>query len=182
MALTVQDIKDKTFTAVRLREGYDQNEVDDFLDQIAADYEAALRRAEDAAIRSTTEMRKIESQNFLPPIPIEPPPESPTQASVRILELAQRTADDVVSDAHVQADRIMAAARAEAQQANAQLAQEAEAEIRAARDRQLAAIGELEANRNKLEGRVGELAAMEQKYREAVQRLSEFVANNPPIK
>ena len=34
MPLTPEDVKKKTFTPVRLREGYDMGEVDQFLDEI----------------------------------------------------------------------------------------------------------------------------------------------------
>src|SRR3954451_4389061 len=40
MALTPEDVSNKRFTTVRLREGYDMTEVDQFLDEV----EAELRR------------------------------------------------------------------------------------------------------------------------------------------
>ena len=37
MALTPEDVSNKRFTAVRLREGYDMGEVDQFLDEVEAE-------------------------------------------------------------------------------------------------------------------------------------------------
>ena len=36
MALTPEEVRNKQFTTVRLREGYDEDEVDAFLDEIEA--------------------------------------------------------------------------------------------------------------------------------------------------
>ena len=40
--LTPKDIDEMQFRATRLKEGYDQEEVDSFLDRVAADYALAL--------------------------------------------------------------------------------------------------------------------------------------------
>ncbi|MET0952672.1 MAG: DivIVA domain-containing protein, partial [Aeromicrobium sp.] len=39
MPLTPEDVRNKRFTPVRLREGYDMGEVDQFLDEVEAELE-----------------------------------------------------------------------------------------------------------------------------------------------
>ena len=50
MPLTPEDVSNKRFTPVRLREGYDMGEVDAFLDEVEAELERLLK--ENADLRS----------------------------------------------------------------------------------------------------------------------------------
>jgi len=43
MPLTPEDVRNKQFTTVRLREGYDEDEVDQFLDDVEAELTRLLR-------------------------------------------------------------------------------------------------------------------------------------------
>jgi DivIVA domain-containing protein len=47
MALTPEDVRNKQFTTVRFKEGYDLDEVDDFLDQVEVSLSAATLEAKD---------------------------------------------------------------------------------------------------------------------------------------
>jgi DivIVA domain-containing protein len=47
MPLTPEDVSNKRFTTVRLREGYDMTEVDQFLDEVEAELERMTREAEE---------------------------------------------------------------------------------------------------------------------------------------
>jgi DivIVA domain-containing protein len=47
MALTPEDVSNKRFTTVRLREGYDMTEVDQFLDEVEAELERMTREADE---------------------------------------------------------------------------------------------------------------------------------------
>ncbi|NIR60806.1 MAG: DivIVA domain-containing protein, partial [Gammaproteobacteria bacterium] len=47
MPLTPQDVQDKQFATVRLKEGYDMEEVDDFLDEVQAELERLHRENEE---------------------------------------------------------------------------------------------------------------------------------------
>src|SRR6266550_4160427 len=47
MPLTPEDVRNKQFTTVRLREGYDEDEVDAFLDEVEAELTKLLRENED---------------------------------------------------------------------------------------------------------------------------------------
>ncbi|KWU53201.1 hypothetical protein AWX17_27415 [Priestia megaterium] len=64
MPLTPEDVREKRFTAVRLREGYDMGEVDQFLDEVEAELERLL--AENAELRS-----KLEAGGGAAPAPAE---------------------------------------------------------------------------------------------------------------
>src|SRR5258708_5661989 len=74
MPLTPEDVRNKQFTTVRLREGYDEDEVDAFLDEVEAELTRLLRENEDlraklaAATRAAAQnqqqgMRKPEQQD-----------------------------------------------------------------------------------------------------------------------
>src|SRR5687768_10461870 len=47
MPLTPEDVRNKQFTTVRLREGYDEDEVDAFLDEVEAELTRLLRENAD---------------------------------------------------------------------------------------------------------------------------------------
>ena len=89
MPLTPEDVRNKQFTTVRLREGYDEDEVDAFLDEVETELTRLLRENEElraklaAATRAAAQnqqqqgMRKPEQQDgrgqgapFPPPYPV----------------------------------------------------------------------------------------------------------------
>jgi len=74
MPLTPEDVSNKRFTAVRLREGYDMGEVDQFLDEVEA--ELARLIAENDDLRAKLAAAQGGS-SFAPPRPVlsEPEPE-----------------------------------------------------------------------------------------------------------
>ena len=111
------DIDKKEFKTTRVKEGYDQDEVDNFLDAVAVEWEAAetALTQKDAEItrlkRELAEAQRIaDAYDVTQPIPVPPASES----AARILEFAQRTADDVMADAKAQADNTKALAENEA--------------------------------------------------------------------
>lgn len=110
--LTPAEIDNKQFGTTRIKEGYDQIEVDSFLDRVVADYRVALERAARAEQDALILRRKLEAaseaQTTVLPVP-------PAASAERILVAAQRTADQVESDANAEAGRIRASARAEAE-------------------------------------------------------------------
>src|SRR3954467_12390451 len=107
MPLTPEDVQNKRFSTVRFKEGYDEEEVDAFLD----DVEAELRRL----LGENEQLRRAPKPAAAPPPaptpappPTPPPPPAPTpppaappvreeqpqEAALRTLLLAQRTADE----------------------------------------------------------------------------------------
>jgi DivIVA domain-containing protein len=139
MPLTPDDVRNKRFTPVRLREGYDMGEVDQFLDEVESTLEALQKendelRAKLEAAQSGSRFTSAESRHMPAPAPVAPPEPRPaptpmptglpggapgtvaeaSSAAARLLEIATKNADELVSDAKDQADRIIGEARAKA--------------------------------------------------------------------
>ncbi|PRH79415.1 hypothetical protein C6N75_10055 [Streptomyces solincola] len=107
------DIERKQFTATRIREGYDQDEVDAFLDQVAVDF--AERDKQVDSLQQQIRRLKRDLDAARQPVPQDP--DQPSLESVKaILVAAQKTADQAVADAHAQAGQIVIDARTEARQ------------------------------------------------------------------
>ena len=52
MALTPEDVLNKTFTQTQFRRGYDEREVDDFLDEVVAEMRRMVKDSEDLRARA----------------------------------------------------------------------------------------------------------------------------------
>ena len=105
MTLTADEVHDKQFRLVRQSTGYDIDEVDAFLDEVEGTIRGLQAELEDAraGVYETSGPQQ-------PTAPAEPP----ASAAARILELAQRTADDYASEARRAADGLVAEARDQA--------------------------------------------------------------------
>src|SRR4051795_11217234 len=79
MPLTPEDVRNKQFTTVRLREGYDEDEVDAFLDEVEAELTRLLRENEDlrAKLAAATRAAAQNQQNMRKPP--EPPQDQQQQ-------------------------------------------------------------------------------------------------------
>ena len=170
MALTPEDVVTKQFQHVRFKEGFDPDEVDDFLDEIVVEWrktiaeneelkaklaayesgeapaQAAAPAEEPAVEHSAPEHEVVEEV----PAPVAAAP----AASAGIIELAQRLHDEHVADGVTQRDKLISEAQAKA----AAILAEAEAK---SRDE----IARLESERATLEGRISELRKFERDYR-----------------
>jgi cell division initiation protein len=134
------DVSPKTLREVEFREkmrGYHPEDVDQFLERVAAGIEVLQDRLRQALERA----QKAEAQAS---------ESGADEALKRTLVLAQRTADLAVQEAREQAARILAGAE---QQAQAMIA-EAEGEVRQAHDR---AVAELQAEITSLQADRGQL-------------------------
>src|SRR5690606_3893653 len=87
------------------------------------------------------------------------------QQALRVLMMAQRTADDHVSDARREADKLLAEARAQAEEMTREARSKAEALERDARQRHQEAMGGLDAKRTALQKHIEELKQFEREYR-----------------
>lgn len=207
MALTPQDVANKQFTTVRFKEGYDLDEVDNFLDEVELTLNAVTLEVQD--LRSVSKgtvpdsvrdeirslgvensrlkseldqvQRQLQSVQARPQVTnsigasdvalkasqdriaaledqldsmqrmqaeqaaagTSTTPSEQGVASVRILELAQRAADDVLASARIEAENMLAETKANV--------------VRETRD--------LDAQRVAMERRVEELRAYEREYR-----------------
>ncbi|WP_210438010.1 DivIVA domain-containing protein [Nocardioides xinjiangensis] len=148
MPLTPEDVSNKRFTPVRLREGYDMGEVDQFLDEVEAELARLTRendelRAKLSAAQAGGSSAPAPAASFAPTPEPEPEPEpepapapvaaaAPVQtmrvetvadasnAAARLLEIATRNADELVEEAKNEADRIVGAARTKAERLEAE--------------------------------------------------------------
>ncbi|WP_406527403.1 DivIVA domain-containing protein [Streptomyces sp. I8-5] len=119
--LTPVDIDRKQFTTVRLREGYDQDDVDDFLDQCSKALAGSIAReaaaqAELARVKSqlAVQKRQLEAYGSAPTAALPPViPEYLGDVS-RILSVAQQTADQQTAEASKAAEEHIAQAKSEA--------------------------------------------------------------------
>ena len=105
MPLTPEDVSNKRFTPVRLREGYDMGEVDQFLDEVEAELARLTAENDDlrtklaAAQSGSTPTGPIPVQapepapTYTPPAPaaVEPEPEAPAEPVVAVAEAPVET-------------------------------------------------------------------------------------------
>lgn len=91
----------KQFTARRLREGYDPDEVDNFLDEVEADY----RRFEAEINSLKDQVKKLTSAStaVIPKV-VQP---SPVETADRLLRVAEATAQEHIDEAKAKADGIV---------------------------------------------------------------------------
>ncbi|MCP2327953.1 DivIVA domain-containing protein [Hamadaea flava] len=87
------------------------------------------------------------------------------QQALRVLMMAQRTADDHVSDARREADKVLSEARAKAEEVTRDARAKADALERDARQRHQEAMGGLDAKRTALSKHIEELKQFEREYR-----------------
>jgi DivIVA domain-containing protein len=87
------------------------------------------------------------------------------QQALRVLMMAQRTADDHVNDARREADKLLGDARAKAEEVTRDARAKADALERDARQRHQEAMGGLDAKRTALQKHIEELKQFEREYR-----------------
>jgi DivIVA domain-containing protein len=138
MPLTPADVRNKQFSTTRLRPGYDEEEVDAFLDEVEAALDELIQDNEELRAKlaevlrgkppvsltpqaEVPEMMQPESIRHEPerrpePVMISPPRpvEDNMDTAARVLALAQQTADQAIADARREADETLGRARREA--------------------------------------------------------------------
>ena len=168
MALTPEDVVTKQFQHVRFKEGFDPDEVDDFLDEIVVEWRKTIAENEElkaklaayesgeAAPAEVVEATVVEEA--APVVESVPAPAAEpaggVAASAGIIELAQRLHDEHVAEGQAQRDKLISEAQAKA----ASILAEAEAK---GRDE----MARLDAERTTLESRISELRQFERDYR-----------------
>lgn len=165
MALTPDDVVTKQFQHVRFKDGFDPDEVDDFLDEIVIEWRKALEenaelKAKLAAFESGEAAAPAPAAEAPAPAPVvaaAPAVEAPSgsaTATAGIIELAQRLHDEHVAEGEAKRNQLIADAESEVNR----IRTEAEAKQREETARH-------ERERNTLEARITELRNFERDYR-----------------
>jgi DivIVA domain-containing protein len=172
MALTPDDVVTKQFQHVRFKEGFDPDEVDDFLDEIVVEWrktiaendelKAKLAAYESGETPAAAAAPAEVAEDAPAPAPVAAVPAAPdgqagaapAAASAGIIELAQRLHDEHVAEGIAQRDKLIADAQAQA----ASIVSEAETKGREE-------IARLDKERASLENRITELRNFERDYR-----------------
>jgi DivIVA domain-containing protein len=121
-------------------------------------------QAEQAARQMQAELEQVRAQGG----PVNAGPVSSgdgEQQALRVLMMAQRTADDHVSDARREADKLLSDARSKAEEVTREARAKADALERDARQRHQEAMGGLDAKRSALQKHIEELKQFEREYR-----------------
>jgi len=143
MPLTPADVRNKQFSTTRLRPGYDEEEVDAFLDEVEAELDRLIQENEELRAKLAEVLRGGKSAvpalssplsdpkpDLMAPEPrMEPERRQPEpvmmgggmphiednmDTAARVLSLAQQTADQAIADARREADETLGRARREA--------------------------------------------------------------------
>jgi DivIVA domain-containing protein len=144
MPLTPADVRNKQFSTTRLRPGYDEEEVDAFLDEVEAELDRLIQENEELRTKLTEVLRgggkpamalssplsdpRPDAMASEPPTMVEQPMRRPEpmmmdrpyhaednmDTAARVLSLAQQTADQAIADARREADETLGRARREA--------------------------------------------------------------------
>ncbi|GAA4717288.1 DivIVA domain-containing protein [Promicromonospora umidemergens] len=181
--LTAEDILNKKFSATKFREGYDVEEVDDFLDEVVRtltnvqEENEGLRQKVAAAERRIAELSRNDAASparaqsapvaapVMPAGPAAglkgngPEPESATG----MLQLAQKLHDDYVRSGQEEGDRLITEAKTEGARI-----------VRDAEEASHRTLSQLEQERSLLERKIDELRVFERDYRT---RLKSFLQN-----
>lgn len=130
------------------------NDIKAQLDRVQRDKAAA----EQAARSMQAELEQVRSQGG-------PVGGDGEQQALRVLMMAQRTADDHVNDARREADKLLSDARSKAEEVTREARAKADALERDARQRHQEAMGGLETKRTALQKHIEELKQFEREYR-----------------
>lgn len=188
--LTADDVLNKKFQSTKFREGYDQDEVDDFLDEVVGTLRELQTENDDlktklaAAERRIAELSRDGGVSVAAPAPVKAPepepapvvaaplpapvvsapaPRNEPESATGMLALAQKLHDDYVRSGQEESDRLVNEARVRA----AQIVREAE-------ETSQRTLMQLEQERSLLERKIDELRVFERDYRT---RLKSYLEN-----
>lgn len=187
MALTPEEVINKRFQATKFKEGYNPEEVDDFLDEIVIELRrlnaenSSLKRQLDDAENRAAQAESAASQNFVDePIIIDDEPAtaasapegereetSPaasagTSSAAALLAMAQKVHDDYVLEGQREKDRLLAEGR-----------EEAATLLTSAQEERSKVLGDLDSTKSALESSVEQLRLFEQQYRNGLRAFLE---------
>jgi len=171
MALSPEDVVNKRFQSTKFREGYDQDEVDDFLDEVVVELRrltkeneelrgqsgsGAAPAAESAPVAAVADepTAAVESDVAPPVAAVAAAPIDETAGTTNLLQLARRLHEEHVKEGAEKRDALIAEGHATA----ARVVAEAETQQRVQ-------LQKLDQDRSALEGKIDELRTFEREYR-----------------
>lgn len=183
MALTPEDVVNKRFQSTKFREGYDQDEVDDFLDEVVVELRRLTKENEElraqlgaggaakpakatetvaeAAAAPVAVPEPVKVAVAAVPVPVVVDTTDETAGTTNLLQLARRLHEEHVKEGAEKRDALIAEGHATA----ARVIAESEA-------KQRAQINVLEKERSSLETKIEELRTFEREYR---QKLKSYI-------
>ncbi|HEX4982814.1 MAG TPA: DivIVA domain-containing protein [Ilumatobacteraceae bacterium] len=184
MALTPEDVVNKRFQSTKFREGYDQDEVDDFLDEVVVELRRLTKENEELRAqagagggaepaKATEKVAEAAAEPVAIPEPVKAPVAAvpvpvavvdttdETAGTTNLLQLARRLHEEHVKEGAEKRDALIAEGHATA----ARVIAESEA-------KQRDQINTLEKERSTLERKIEELRTFEREYR---QKLKSYI-------
>ena len=188
MALTPEDVVNKRFQPTKFREGYDQDEVDDFLDEVVVELRRLNQENEElrqrliASDSRINELQRSSGQpapaGFEQPVAASAPVPAPApfQASAvdpsvdpsntnNLLQLARRLHEEHVREGVEKRDALIAEGHAQAGRVLEDAEAQAARVVDEAQTQTRNQISTLDQERAALEGRIEELRNFEREYR-----------------
>ncbi len=186
MALTPEDVVNKRFQATKFREGYDQDEVDDFLDEVVNELRRLTEENEDLRGKLTSCERRVgelsratvarESGDDAPttvsppvPVPVAQPTPAPEPmrpaAQLEAVGQGPEAAAGMLALAQKLHDEYVRNGEQQRDRILTEAREHATRLVREAEEKQRQTLGSLEQERSLLERKIDELRAFEREYR-----------------
>lgn len=162
--LTPEDVLNKAFQTTKFREGYDQDEVDDFLDQVVVELRRLNQENEELRqqVAGSNVMREAEEQG-LSAFPTGPVPPAPTQeatedpeagGSYSLLDLARKLHEEHIRAGATKREQLIK----DGEETAARIIRDAESSARTV-------VAQLELEKAQIEEAVSQLREFEHEYR-----------------
>ena len=166
----------------RVEEGYDQDDVDNFLDLVAETIAGLTQEKEELAAQvQAAQARVAELENAPAPIEPEPAP-APDQAEAAnatgVLALAQRLHDEYVSNGKAESERMLSEAESERTRIVNETNAERERILHETEENKNAILTKLEEDKSVLERKIAELRDFERDYRGRLKSYLESLLGN----
>ena len=189
MPLSPDEVVNKRFSATKFRQGYDEEEVDEFLDEVVAELRRLTSENEDLKSKLSACERRVselsrggaatiaavpepapepEPVAVAPepaPAPVPEPTPAPVAAQAPAMAVGPEGAAGMLALAQKLHDEHVEAGRAEGAKVVAEAKDHADRLVREAEEKQRRTLGNLEQERAVLERKVEELRAFERDYR-----------------
>lgn len=169
MALTPEDVVTKQFQHVRFKEGFDPDEVDDFLDEIVVEWRKTIEENEQLKAR-IAELESGAPAAAAAPAPEAAPVAAPAETAAPAAEAGVSATASNAAGIIARAERLHDEHVAEGQARAKKLVDDAEAKaagiVAAAEAKQREISQKLDTERKSLEGRITELRQFERDYRQ----------------